>query len=94
MSCVFTFTRVDEEGVPRLVQRWQYAGGMSFEVKFFNGHILMFDRWTVREAYRPEKTDWTVEQDSEAIDAFVQQCWHWFAEKKIFHVDFTRKQPC
>lgn len=92
MSRVFTFTRTDEEGVPRLVQEWYYAGAVTFEVKFFNGHILMFDRWVVREAYRPEKSDWTVDQDSAAIDEFVDQHWRWFMEKRVFHVDFPRRQ--
>ena len=71
-------TRVDNHGIPRIVQGWRYGGALTFAVDLFNGKTHFFDQWTVREESCMGYQKWDNITDQMAIDHFVEKHLRWF----------------
>jgi hypothetical protein len=63
--------RVDDQDVPRLVQKWHYGSAYDFVVTLCNGDEIHLDIGEVRDASCRGYQRWNADTDQMAVDAFV-----------------------
>jgi len=75
--------KVDKQGIPTIVQWWNYGGVSNFEVRLFTNKYLNIDMWEARDHSLKGYTKWTEDMDELAITKFIEDfCFEFKKSKK------------